>query len=279
MGLSPRRAAVLVITCCLAALAAEGCNPASVFPHNDRYLTEQRKANGLVVILPGIEGVSEYNQDIRRGLISGGVNRALPIYSWGRPVPLAGPLINQMDFVGNRLAGTRISRMILSYQEQYPGRPVVLVGHSGGGGVAVFAAEAMPEGHQVDALVLLSPSISADYDLSKALAHCRNGIINFYNPQDKALLGVGTTIVGNVDGGHGPSAGLKGFTRNPPGLQQIRVTGAMTGYDTNAHTATTGINFVARYVAPRVLASGGRLADMTASSDGAKPLAGAARRP
>jgi len=242
-------------------IAAGGCGD-----RNAPYLTESRLAKGLVIILPGIEGESPLNHDIRKGLVAAGVYRGLPIYSWGRPIPLAGPLINQMDFIGNRLAGARVAEMVVSQQDRYPGRPVYLVGHSGGGGIAVFAAEALPKNRKVDGLILLSASISKGYDLTKALNRCRNGIVNFYNRSDAALLGVGTTIVGNVDGGHGPSAGLVGFEMPRSGdpkekilaykkLYQIEATPAMTRGSIDPHASTTDPDFVATYVARWILAS------------------------
>ena len=226
------------------------------------YTTVDRLANGMVVILPGIEGESEFNHDIRRGLDYGGIDCALPIYSWGRPIPGVGMLLNQMDFLGNRLAGVRIAKMIEEYQQGHPGMPVYVVGHSGGGGIAVFTAEAMPEGKQLDGLVLLSASIWSGYDLTKALKHCRSGIVNFYNEADVGLLGIATTIMSNVDGMRGPSAGLIGFakpTENDPEekrlaytkLYEIPVTAGMTGGD-DPHAAATRPGFVSVYVVPWV---------------------------
>lgn len=240
------RRTIILITAAIALGSVGGCGMS-----NAQYMTEQRLDNGLVVILPGIEGESPMNHDIRRGLVAAGVPAALPIHSWGRPVPIAGVLLNQMDFIGNRLEGAKLARMVVEYQDAHPGRPVYLVGHSGGGGVAVFAAEAMPEGRQVDGLVLLSASISREYDVTKALQHCRQGIVNFYNRSDAGLLGVGTTVVGNVDGRRGPSAGLSGFAAAPPKLYQVEVTGGMGG---DPHAAATRSGFVSRRVAPWIVA-------------------------
>ncbi len=232
-------------------LAGVGCNGADSTSH---YLTDVRKENGLVVILPGIEGESEFNHNIRSGLASAGCYRAMPIYNWGAPIPGVGLLINQTNVIGNRIAGSNIAKMIEKYQDNYPGRPVYLVGHSGGGGVAVFAAEAMSQGRTVDGLVLLSASISGDYDLSKALRNCKNGILNVYNSEDTGLLGVGTAIMGNVDGGHAASAGLNGFTRSFQQLYQLPIRAGMS-YGGGAHDAATRPGFVARFVAPWVLSS------------------------
>jgi len=224
------------------------------------FSSPDRKSKGLVVILPGIEGESPLNHDIRDGLSAGGVDCAVTIYNWGRPIPVAGLLLNQMDFLGNRIAGAMIADMIVKYQDAYPDRPVYIVGHSGGGGVAVFAAEAMPNGRRVDGLILLSASISAGYDLTRALDHTRNGIVNFYNRDDVGVLGIGTILAGNVDGMHGPSAGLIGFdVGNSPTRQeaysrlfQVQLD-AFDGGGEDAHFATAERYFVSGQVAPWIL--------------------------
>jgi len=220
---------------------------------DSEFVTEARKANGLVIILPGIEGpISGLADDIRRGLSVGGANCALQIYPWGRPIPGIGMVLNQMDVLGNRLAGAAIANTIVEYQDKYPGRSVYIVGHSGGGGVAVFAAEGMPEGRQLDGLILLSASIWNGYDLTKALSRCRNGIANFYNSSDSGLLAIGTTITSTVDGMRGVSAGLSGFTRSFPRLYQVPI----PSYGDDPHTAATRPSYVAAHVAPWVLSSG-----------------------
>ncbi len=236
----PALAALLLLTGC-------GMNSKS------RFMASTRRENGLVIILPGIEGESGFNHNIRRGLVAAGCYRALPIYNWGLPIPGVGLIVNQSS-LGKKAVGKAIAKEIESYQDNYPGRPVYVIGHSGGGGIAVFVAEGMSEGRKLDGLVLLAASISNNYNVGKALAHCENGIVNFHNPGDIGLLGVGTTIIGNVDGGHGPSAGLTGFKVSHPKLFQIRVSRTMAGRS-GAHEATTRPHFVSRHVAPWVLTS------------------------
>jgi len=227
---------------------------------NDHFTTQERMDKGLVLILPGVEGESSFNHELRQGLAIAGVECAMPIYCWGRPIPIAGTLINQMDVWGNRAAGKDIAGFIVAYQDHHPKRPVYLIGHSGGGGVAVFAAESLPAGRKIDGLILLSASISGGYDLTAALDHCRNGVVNFYSPEDVAVLGIGTSIAGNVDGTRGPAAGLTGFGQ-PSGsdaeqkrvayqrVYEVEITGGI-----NPHTAATNSAFVQHSVAPWVAA-------------------------
>jgi pimeloyl-ACP methyl ester carboxylesterase len=230
---------------------------------NGKYMTEERQSRGLVIILPGIEGTSSFNRHIREGLEDAGVDCATPICSWGWPVPVVGMAFNQSDPICHRLEAKRIAKMIARYEDGHPGLPVYVIGHSGGAAIGVMAAQelAKMEGdHKIQGLVLLSASISADYDLSTALGQCRSGIVNFYNRDDKAMLMIGTAIAGNVDGGHGDSAGRTGFDA-PPGdnapaylrLYQIELTEDMaqgnTGGIAGNHTADTGATFVETYVA------------------------------
>ena len=232
----------LILTLTLLWLCLPGCGS------NNDFVTEDRLAKGLVIILPGIEGESPFNHDIRSGLLDADVPGAMMIYHWGRPIPVAGPIINQMDVLGNRVEGRRIAQIIVDYQDSHPGKPVHLVGHSGGGGMAVFAAEALPEERKVDGLVLISASISCDYNLNKAITHCKSGIVNFYCKGDVGMLVIGTTLAGNVDGAHGPAAGQKEFQGTFDHLWQVEV-----DQEGDAHTSGTRASFVSSDVAPWVI--------------------------
>ncbi len=229
---------------------------------DDQFLAQDRKSKGLTVILPGIEGESDYNHSIRAGILEAGGGQAIPIYHWGRPLPAIGMLLNQVDVIGNRVEAAKIAEMIVNYQKSFSGKPVYVIGHSGGGGMAVFVAEAMPEGSKIDGLVLLSASISAGYDLTKAISKTRSGIVNFYNPKDGVMLAIATTVAGNMDGGHSPAAGLNGFDRvaaDDPAEKkaayaklyqmQISVSGAE---DDGEHTKVTSPSYVSSSIAPWV---------------------------
>ena len=222
---------------------------------------------GLVIILPGIQGNGSINEDIRQGLIGAGIRCAVEIRQWGFLIPGAKLLINQLNVPGNRQAARKIAEQIAAYQGRHPDRPVYLIGHSGGAGVGVFALEhlaRMPDAKPITGTVLLSASLSSDYDLTTALRQSREGIVNFYNEKDVALLGIGTTLLGNVDGGHGPSAGRTGC--RPRGeadspdrrsayarLYQVRITQDMIYHRFDPHVATTSRPFIAAHVAEWIM--------------------------
>jgi pimeloyl-ACP methyl ester carboxylesterase len=221
------------------------------------YLTPDRLHRGLVVVLPGIEGRSRLNEAITVGLVEGGVNWAIEIDDWTG----TGLLINLYTEQRNRKIASQLAGRIERYRRKYPGRPVVLIGHSGGGAIAVWAAEALPADQTVDGLILINASLSPGYDLRGALMRTRRGIVNFYSSGDWLLLGLGTTFTGTMDREHGASAGMVGFNvpDTAPGeyrrLYQIGWSAQMarTGH-TGGHFASSASRFAARYIAPLVLA-------------------------
>lgn len=231
-----------------AMLASAGCAGGL----NHKFTQDSQKQLGMVYILPGIQGVDSHYINIRKGLASSGVNCGIMIHPWGCRIPGINLMINQTDSADDRTWGRRIAADIVSYQKAYPGQPVHLIGQSGGAGVAVFTAEALadiPDAKPISGLVLLDASLSADYDLTKALSMCRSGIANFYNLRDVALLEVGTAMFGNVDGGHGDSAGRTGFENTYPNLYQVQVTADMVNDLDDPHFADCSSAFAGKYIA------------------------------
>lgn len=249
-------------TLLVASVALAGCggmdtssfmNPVNMDPG---FVNEERADKGLVVILPGIEGESSANHDIRKGLREGGIPYALAIYRWGSGSMLA----NQTDVSGNRRRADELAGRIATYQSKYPDRPVFLVGHSAGGGMAVFALESLagiPGAKPVDGVFLLSASISADYDLSPALRMTRRGLANVSNPEDQLLKG-GTATFGNVDGEKGDSAGRTGFTRRYANVYERPITGGEVFQDVGqtgpAHFVATQYKLIAKYAPNWIMA-------------------------
>jgi pimeloyl-ACP methyl ester carboxylesterase len=163
--------------------------------------------------------------------------------------------INETDTLDDRGWGRKIAADIQAYQQQYPGRPVYLIGQSGGCAVSVFTAETLAGAGapSVSGIVLLDASLGADYDLTAALGQTQKGIVNFYNLSDVALLEVGTQIFGNLDGSHGNSAGRTGFGVTYPKLYQVQVKQNMVSQFAQPHFADTSAAFTARYISPWII--------------------------
>ena len=235
---------------CLVSLA--GCGRGL----NTGFVTPAMQSRGMIYILPGIQGPDAHYKRIRLGLIGAGINCAVMIHSWGDRLPGVDLLINQTNVVGDRQWGRRIARSIVEYQQKYPGRPVYIIGQSAGSGIAVFCAEAlaeMPRARPIEGIVLLDASLSADYDLARAISMTNQGIVNFYNEKDIALLEIGTAIFGNVDGGHGSSAGRIGFDLKQPKLYQVKILKDMVDDFADPHFADCSRAFAAQYIAPWII--------------------------
>ncbi|MGE0481233.1 MAG: alpha/beta hydrolase [Phycisphaerae bacterium] len=226
-----------------------------------------RRACGIVYILPGIEGRSVLNHDIAHGLHDGGVPFAIRIYDWTTPLP-GGLLFNLSDLERNRAQAAELAGRIVRYREDHPGAPVHLIGHSGGGGIAVLAVEALPAGRQIDRLVLLAPALGYRYDLTTALRRTRIGLHCFWSEHDVGILKVGTTLFGAIDRTPGVAAGAAGFEPppdlSPAGLElydarlhNIRWTPRLAplGAD-GSHFGWAARRFARRVLAPLVMYDG-----------------------
>ncbi len=201
---TPRPLAFALFAVVSGCLWATGCAPP------DRLRDPRRYDVGLVLILPGIEGRSPLNYNLALGLDEGGVRSAIEIWDWTTGLP-GGLVLNLVAFERNQREAARIAQRIARYRSDHPGRPVHLLGHSGGGGVAVLVLERLPQDVRITQALLLAPCIAPQYDLTAALRHTRFGIVNFYSPRDVALLKVGTSVFGRIDRTYGPAAGAVGF--------------------------------------------------------------------
>jgi pimeloyl-ACP methyl ester carboxylesterase len=231
------------------------------------WVTEDRLNRGLVVVLPGIEGRDSGLADsIARGLDQGGVNWAIEIMDWASAW---GPLYNLRAEERNHLKARQLSHRIRRYQIAYPDRPVVLVGQSGGGAIAVWTAEELTPRQSIKGILLINVALSRDYSLIRALEHTEEGIVSFYSPRDWMLLGVGTTVYGTMDGRHAVSAGMERFrvpTDRPRAYGKLFEIGwskemAKSGHP-GLHLTSAAKDFVARYLAPLVLAETWTLQDV-----------------
>ncbi len=222
-------------------------------------MNPQHLDDGLVIILPGIEGRSLSNASICQALCDEQIPLAVQVYDWTAPL---GPLFNQCAYGRNREAAAALARHIVEYRREHPGGRVFLIGHSGGTAIAAWAAEALPDGDRVDGIIMLASALSPGYDLTAALRQAEMGIVSFYSNHDSALLGVGTTLFGTMDRRNGEAAGKVGFNDSStsysaaaklfqvPWSQEM----AKTGY-IGCHFSCCSGKFIATYVAPLTTAA------------------------
>ena len=172
--------------------------------------TPERYDRGYVIILPGIEGYSWFNRRIAAGIRRAGLPYAVEIYDWTLKWPLF--LYNLRGSRRHRTQAQKIAAKITDYVEQAPGRPVYLIGHSGGGAMSLLSLATLPPEVRVTRAILLGAAISPGFDVRPALSRTTDGICNVTSYGDWFFLGVGTLALGTVDGRHVPSAGMVGFS-------------------------------------------------------------------
>jgi pimeloyl-ACP methyl ester carboxylesterase len=174
----------------------------------------ERLDRGLVIVLPGIEGRSFFAFDIAHGLCEGGTEAAVEIFDW--TTGLAPLFLYHLRASGrNQRRAAAVAQRIAAYQDDYPGRPVHLVGHSGGGGIALLALGALPAGRRVASVILLAPAVSPQFAIHDVLPKTERGIWNFWSPLDALFLAAGTLVFGTLDGRHAIAAGAQGFAATP----------------------------------------------------------------
>lgn len=171
---------------------------------------------GLILVLPGIEGEGFLNHDIAHGLHDAHVPDAIEIFDWTRGRHRM--FHNLMGLARNRQQAALLAQRIRDYQQQYPGSPVHLVGHSGGTGIVAMALEQLDAKQPITAAVMLASALSPDYDLSAALQRTTYGICSLYSPHDFFYLGFGTSTFGTIDRKMRLAAGKVGFAV-PQGLR------------------------------------------------------------
>ena len=227
----------------------------------DHLRTAERLDRGLVLVLPGVEGESFLNHSIVRGLADGGVQAAIEIFDWTTGVILLFPY-HLRGWRRNLACADCLANRIVEYRKACPGRPVHLVGHSGGGALSILTLERLPAGTTVTSAVLLQPAISPGHDLSAVLAKTENGIWNFCSVFDVFFDGIGTILAGTMDGRHSPAAGMIGFRPavdlDKPGkelyarqLHQVPFRPEMcSAFHFGGHMGATNRVFVAERIAP-----------------------------
>lgn len=213
--------------------------------------SSERVDAGLVIILPGIEGRSFLNLGLLNGLLDAGVPYALEVHDWTSGLPFAG-LWHLRDRARHRQEAARLAERIAAYQAEHPGRPVWVIGHSGGGGIALLTLRALPEDVRVHGVVLIAAAIDPAFDLASVEDRVETAIWNITSYLDCLFVGIGTVVFGTIDGVHTVSAGCWGFQKSTTRkLREMPYRFAMLpSFHFAGHFGCVNRRFVERYIAP-----------------------------
>jgi pimeloyl-ACP methyl ester carboxylesterase len=175
----------------------------------------QSEERGVVYLLEGVGGYRVMTAVNTAALEMSGFPHEIRTFHWGHGWGRF--FLDLMDPENVEARSAELAAMIKEVKRQTPNRPVYLVAHSGGNGVAVKTAEKLPP-NTLRRVVLLAPAVSPEYDLRRALLACECGIVSHYSAGDMFFLGWGTRQFGTMDREYTESAGRVGF-RVPPGLK------------------------------------------------------------
>ncbi len=242
---------------------------------------EARMARGYVYYVDGAGGggaLMNWAGGVRQGLVDAGYDGAGEMFRWETGLGVLADQTAGEPY--KRKKAAELAAEIREYAAAHPGAPVTLMGLSAGTVIVAFALEALPEDVQVDQVVLLSGSLSAGHDLTKALRHVRGKMYVFTSEKDGVLAflvpiaGTADRAAGTVDsiGRCGPRrpANLTPESRRQyakivevPWNEQFRAYG-----HGGAHTDSVKARFVEAVVAPLVLARPARFAATEAEKAG-----------
>jgi pimeloyl-ACP methyl ester carboxylesterase len=207
-----------------------------------------------------LDGAGWYSGDgpVRRGLYQAGFPGPLERFRWSSL--LGGPLTDHL------LAGPAHPRVyslaerITDLRKANPDGRIVVIGLSAGTSIIVYALEELPPSVSVDYVVLLSPSVSSEHDLTRALRHVKYRLYATSSPHDGILSA--TPVSAGMAGGR--PAGLDGF-RIPKHLSAARrkvyeklinipwrPEYVAYGWD-GGHTSVTSSEFIQVAIGPRIM--------------------------
>jgi hypothetical protein len=164
--------------------------------------------------LPGIGGKRSIDIAMTSGFQQGGFTGDVEIYDWTEHDEGLHALI---AYDRNHKEAKRIADKITDRFDRDPSAPIYITCHSGGGALAVWALEYLPDRVKINTLVMMSPALSPKYDLSAALGHVSGKVYVFSSLGDQLVLGTGCTMLGTMDGVKTAAAGLGGFVRPDTG--------------------------------------------------------------
>lgn len=184
---------------------------------------------GLILMYPGISSAPTDMINWHTAFRNANIKQAIRVQPYGPILDLVGNLV---EYERNREWSKGEAESIVEYMDAYPGRPVTLIGYSGGGAIAPMVAEYLPDGYTLDRILLFSSGFSPAYDLSPALEKTEKGIVHFWSPVD--FIGpLFTVLLGTMDRFYELPAAAVGFDMQDERLIQFAWTPDMVEFNNN----------------------------------------------
>jgi hypothetical protein len=256
-----RQYAVAVLLVLAAWPLAAGCEPQATIDN------QQCLAQGYVYYLDGAGGGSalvNWGGGVKQGLKAAGYNVFGEMYQWETGL---GAIHDQDASIEYKRGKAKdLAARMVAHHKQCEGDPMHIIALSAGTAIAAFTLEALPADFQVDTVVLLGASVSADHDMTQALKRVKTRLFIFTSRQD-GVLGFLVPLTGTADretSGAGP-AGASGFLLPPGASEETRrlyaqkiITIAWTPEFEKAgnfgqHLDNVNEHFVKDYIAPLIM--------------------------
>lgn len=238
-----------------------GCQQPRVSPAE----RDMRTGRAYVYYLDGASGggkLVNWSRGVREGLLDAGYDGWGEMFRWQTGLGLVADQTASVDY--KRGKARELAAKIAAFQREHPNTPVTLIGLSAGTAIAVFALEELPPGVRVENVVLLSGSLSANYNLTNALAHV-DGKLFVFTSQHDAILKLLLPLGGTADRANTVATiGVEGV-QMPPGVTdatralyaqkvvQVPWIDEFASYgNRGGHTDSVKREFVRYFVAPLV---------------------------
>ncbi len=183
-------------------------------------LAQSGMETGHVMILPGIGGSNRWIRSFQRIIHNESPGVSAEVWDWTdiEPTWQLGDLI---DLDRNLRRADALADSLVEWQNEHPGKRLYVAATSGGAGILLFACRKLPADFRLERVVLISPALSPDADLTPILSRSRKRMFFYRSPIDVLILGAGTLVFGTTDRRHVASAGMVGFRRKSDRIEEL----------------------------------------------------------
>ena len=151
---------------------------------------------GVVFVVDGAGGFEATSRNLGQTVAEEKMPLDVRVFHWSHGYWRV--IADQTHAAHAQREGGKLAELVLKCRQESPTSPIYLVAHSAGCAVVLIAAESLPP-NAVERIVLLSPAVSAKFDLRPGLRCACRGVDVFTSSHDWAWLGLGTLLAGTTD--------------------------------------------------------------------------------